>query len=465
MALDEDALAEMSAYFTALAARIGRPVGAPAEYDVSIYRHQLPGGMTSTLRRQLREVGLEHRWDEVLAEIPRVREELGWPIMVTPLSQFVGVQAFLNVTTGARYSQIPDEVVKYVLGQYGPPPGELDPGRRRERARLAEGRAVPGEEHRLDLAEARARYGDAISDELLLLRMMLPAEQVDAMLAGPASARAHLPGIRCVTLVEGLDAAPAARDRSDGARPAPARPVSLLTGIDAVVFDVDGTLLHASDPSGRSGAHPIAGAVETVERVRASGRRVLFFTNGTGRPPAQYAADIRSLGFTLADEEFMNPAVVAARWIARRHPGKSVLVLGGPGVVAPLRELGIETIEAAEPALADVVLVGWDDALTYAALRAACESIWAGAPLLATSTASVFSVNGGAAPGWSGAIAAGIRQTTGARPSRSASPRPSRCARPAARSASSRRGRSWSATTSSSRSRWRAGPGRARRSC
>jgi HAD superfamily hydrolase (TIGR01450 family) len=191
--------------------------------------------------------------------------------------------------------------------------------------------------------------------------------------------------------------------------------VSLLSGIDAVVFDVDGTLLHASDPSGPSGAHPIAGAAETVERVRASGRRVLFFTNGTGRPPADYAADIRSLGFTLADDEFMNPAVVAARWIARRHPGKSVLVLGGPGVIAPLRALGIETIGATEPVLGDIVLVGWDDALTYSALRAACESIWAGAPLLATSTASVFSVNGGAAPGWSGAVAAGIRQTTGAR--------------------------------------------------
>lgn len=192
--------------------------------------------------------------------------------------------------------------------------------------------------------------------------------------------------------------------------------MSLLTDIDAVVFDVDGTLLHANDPSGPRGAHPIAGAAETVERVRASGRRVLFFTNGTGRPPAQYAADIRALGFVIADEEFMNPAVVAARWIARRHAGSSVLVLGGPGVVAPLRDLGIETVSAAEPAVADVVLVGWDDVLTYAALRAACESIWAGAPLLATSTASVFSVNGGAAPGWSGAIAAGIRQTTGARP-------------------------------------------------
>src|SRR5882672_2004685 len=206
--LDEDALAEMSAYFTALAARIGRPVGAPAEYDVSIYRHQLPGGMTSTLRRQLREVGLEARWDEVLAEIPRVREELGWPIMVTPLSQFVGVQAFLNVTTGARYSQIPDEVVKYVLGQYGPPPGELDPDVAATVLASPKTRQFEDEEHRLDLAEARVRYGEEIGDELLLLRMMLPPEQVDAMLAGPRAGAAAHARHPVVTLVEGLTKRP-----------------------------------------------------------------------------------------------------------------------------------------------------------------------------------------------------------------------------------------------------------------
>jgi NagD protein len=189
--------------------------------------------------------------------------------------------------------------------------------------------------------------------------------------------------------------------------------VSLLDGIDAVVFDVDGTLLHADDPGGVAGAYPLPGAAETVARVRASGRRILFFTNGTGRPPAQYAADLRGLGFELADDEFMNPAVVAARYIARRLPGRSVLVLGGRGVVAPLHEIGIETVEA--PSRGDVVLVGWDDTLTYVALRAACESVWAGAPLLATSTAPVFFVDGGPAPGWSGAVVAGIRQTTGVR--------------------------------------------------
>lgn len=203
--LDCDALAAMSAHFTALAKQIGRPVGAPVEYDASIYTHQLPGGMTSTLRRQLREVGLEDRWADVLEELPRVREELGWPIMVTPLSQFVGVQALLNVTTGKRYSQIPDEVVKYVLGQYGPPPGELDPDVAETVLATPQAEQFRAEEHRFDLAEARARFGETISDELLLLRMMLPEEQVDAMLARPIARETRPPGRHpLVELVAGL---------------------------------------------------------------------------------------------------------------------------------------------------------------------------------------------------------------------------------------------------------------------
>lgn len=187
--------------------------------------------------------------------------------------------------------------------------------------------------------------------------------------------------------------------------------MSFLQGVEAVVFDVDGTLLHAGDPSALHGATPIDGAAEAVERVRESGRRVLFFTNGTGRMPRDYAADLRALGFRLADEEFMNPAVVSALYLSRRHPGKPVLVLGGAGVSGPLRERGIDVVDGP----ADVVLVGWNTTLTYAELRAACDSVWAGAPLYATSVAPVFSVAGGPAPGWSGAIVAGIEQTTGAR--------------------------------------------------
>jgi len=200
--------------------------------------------------------------------------------------------------------------------------------------------------------------------------------------------------------------------------------VSGFRAVEAVVFDIDGTLLHAHDPSGVHGAQPIPGAIDAVARVRRSGRPMLFFTNGTGRPPAQAAADLRALGFAVADEEYMNPAVVAARWLERNHAGASVLVLGGPGVVGPLRDRDVDVVEASEPRRCDVVLVGWDDTLSYAALRAACESVWAGAPLLATSTARVFSVNGGPAPGWSGAVVAGIRQTTGARATTLGKPSP-----------------------------------------
>ncbi|HEX7082834.1 MAG TPA: HAD hydrolase-like protein [Gaiellaceae bacterium] len=188
-----------------------------------------------------------------------------------------------------------------------------------------------------------------------------------------------------------------------------------LDGIDAVVFDVDGTLLHAADPGGVHRATAIPGAVDAVERVRASGRRILCFTNGTGRLPAEYARDLARLGFPIEPGEFMNPAVVAARFIARKHPGASVLVLGGRGVSEPVRAAGLRVVDRAEPDLADVVLVGWDDGLSYGALRAACDSIWHGAPLYATSTAPVFSVAGGHAPGWSGAVVAGIVKTTGAR--------------------------------------------------
>jgi len=201
--IDDEALAEQSRYFTELAERLGRPVGVPLVYAARAYRHQLPGGMTSTLRRQLAEVRMSERWDDVLDELPRVREELGWPIMVTPLSQFIGVQAFLNVVTGERWSQSPDELVKYVLGQYGPPPGELDPEVARRVLASPAAERFREREDRLDLGEARARFGDRMRDEELLLRMMLPAEQVDALRdprpAPPRTARHPL-----VELVDGL---------------------------------------------------------------------------------------------------------------------------------------------------------------------------------------------------------------------------------------------------------------------
>lgn len=84
--------------------------------------YQVPGGMLSNLLSQLKELGLEKRYDDVLAEVPKVRAELGFPPLVTPLSQMVGTQAVMNVITGERYKNVPLEIKDYVRGLYGKSP-------------------------------------------------------------------------------------------------------------------------------------------------------------------------------------------------------------------------------------------------------------------------------------------------------------------------------------------------------
>ncbi len=97
-----------------------------AVIDTSVLVHQIPGGMTSNLISQLRENRLLDRLDEVYQEIPRVRKELGYPPLVTPTSQIVGVQAVQNVLVG-RYKLISTQVQDYVYGLYGKPPAPIAP--------------------------------------------------------------------------------------------------------------------------------------------------------------------------------------------------------------------------------------------------------------------------------------------------------------------------------------------------
>lgn len=92
--------------------------------DPSVLVHQIPGGMLSNLLSQLERQGIADKYYEVLAEVPKVREELGYVPLVTPTSQIVGVQATLNVVFG-RYEKIPKQTKEYVRGMYGQPPGEI----------------------------------------------------------------------------------------------------------------------------------------------------------------------------------------------------------------------------------------------------------------------------------------------------------------------------------------------------
>lgn len=119
--IDNQALAEVNRYFTRLAEAEGLPAGQPQAFDAAYLRHQLPGGMVGTMRRHLAEQKLSHMERAVIDEIGRVREELGWPIVMTPFSQIVLTQAVMNVTNKERYAVIPDEVIRYALGKFGRP--------------------------------------------------------------------------------------------------------------------------------------------------------------------------------------------------------------------------------------------------------------------------------------------------------------------------------------------------------
>lgn len=124
--LNLEALQEITAYFREVRRKYWQFESEFTGVDTRVLVNQVPGGMISNLSNQLKEQGALNRMDEVLAEIPRVREDLGYPPLVTPTSQIVGTQAVLNVMTGARYKSVTNEVKNYLLGQYGKSPAPVN---------------------------------------------------------------------------------------------------------------------------------------------------------------------------------------------------------------------------------------------------------------------------------------------------------------------------------------------------
>jgi oxaloacetate decarboxylase alpha subunit len=207
--VDDRLLAAASGYFGMLAAAEGLPPGLPQEYDASFLRHQMAGGVVTTLRRQLGELGLSAKFDAVLAEVSRVRAELGYPIMVTPFPQMVCGQALVNVLGTERYGNVPDQTIMYVLGKFGRPTAPVDPAildrildRPRTRELMAEPPPAPPE-------ELRKKLPRGISDEEFLLRATMPAGEVDAMLAAGPARRRYNPRLKPVLdLLGGLATRP-----------------------------------------------------------------------------------------------------------------------------------------------------------------------------------------------------------------------------------------------------------------
>jgi pyruvate carboxylase subunit B len=125
--LDLEALQEIGIYFYEVRKKYHRFESEYTGVDTRVQVNQVPGGMMSNLANQLKEQNALNRMNEVLAEIPRVRKDLGYPPLVTPTSQIVGTQAVLNVLTGKRYQTITNEVKRYLQGGYGKAPAPVDP--------------------------------------------------------------------------------------------------------------------------------------------------------------------------------------------------------------------------------------------------------------------------------------------------------------------------------------------------
>ena len=159
-------------------------MGRPVEYDAFHPIHQVPGGMISNFRFQLANLGKLDQLEAVLEEVVRVRAEFGYPIMVTPYSQFIGVQAAINVIVGERYKEVTDEMIQYALGHWGEEEARsIDPNLRdkilsRARAKELAKWKLP----ETSVKEFRAKFGgDGVSDDERILRYFAGEDYVARM--------------------------------------------------------------------------------------------------------------------------------------------------------------------------------------------------------------------------------------------------------------------------------------------
>jgi oxaloacetate decarboxylase (Na+ extruding) subunit alpha len=210
--VDEELLASVSRRLAGFAAADGLPSGVPLPHDLDHYRHQIPGGVISNLRHQLAEIRMDHRLAEVLEECVQVRADLGYPIMITPYSQYVATQAALNVASGERYGVVIDELIRLARGFYGEDSGYtwMDENLRDRFLSLPRARELEELDRRasddMTLAEARQVFGaPGISDDELLLRAIVQGTgEIDTMRAAGPPRRYSGAGLPLLTLVERL---------------------------------------------------------------------------------------------------------------------------------------------------------------------------------------------------------------------------------------------------------------------
>ncbi len=189
-AINDGVLGRVSQHLNNIAKREGLPIGQPLEYDGYQYIHQVPGGVISNLKHQLGKLRMENRLDDVLAETVRVREDLGYPIMVTPFSQYVVSQASMNVMLGERYKQVLDNVIEIALGHFGKESSDaIEPDIKDLVLSIPRAKELAAQQAvEPSLKEVREKMGaTTVSDEEFLLRYIVRENsEIEAMRAsGP----------------------------------------------------------------------------------------------------------------------------------------------------------------------------------------------------------------------------------------------------------------------------------------
>ena len=190
---------------------------------------------------------------------------------------------------------------------------------------------------------------------------------------------------------------------------------SLLDLHDALLLDLDGTLMH--------GSRPIPFAAEAVETARARGLHVVFATNNASRTPQQAAAHLATVGVDAEPSEFVTSPQVASRLLAERlEPGAHVLVVGGPSLAEEIRTVGLEPVSADADSVVAVVQ-GWSPDLDWARLAEGAYAIRRGALWMATNVDATLPTERGLAPG-NGSMVAALRHATGVEPDVAGKPEP-----------------------------------------
>ena len=183
-----------------------------------------------------------------------------------------------------------------------------------------------------------------------------------------------------------------------------------LDDVRGFVLDVDGTLVHRAGED----VHLLPGAVEALQRIRASGRPLALFTNGSHIPPEGFAADLRDAGLDVADDELLTP-LSSVRTYLRAHHGASLLLFGSEAACRYLVANGIDIVEE-EGLHADVVFVAHTDVVDFAALERAARAILGGARLLTGSYVAAYAGANGPIFSRGAMLTAALSKVTGARP-------------------------------------------------